>query len=246
MQEAKGRHEHPRAAYLRSLAWLRSILLLVAMHVVGISILYLLFSRLPSLTSLNNKLAAAAAADGGGSDMAAQAAALQLALPRNFDELHAMRRTLELYRKHYAGEVRNREDNAGAGVMQGRQQWWQGSRGRPCDLLMVCTFLLQVLTLLVAAYWYLQTFMIPGRCVHASMSAPKHAAVNMPQDLLSSPQPELNFGTPLLPQHRNQHPCGLDVSFLVCLRRAGHRLQVLLCNCSNPHVYLPSSLVLPC
>ena len=36
---------------------------------------------------------------------ATQAAAVRLALPKNFEELRAVKRTLELYRKNYAGQV---------------------------------------------------------------------------------------------------------------------------------------------
>ena len=51
-QDPKGRY-HPRWQYVRSLVWLRAVITLLALYAIGLSILYVLFSRLPSLDTLS-------------------------------------------------------------------------------------------------------------------------------------------------------------------------------------------------
>jgi uncharacterized membrane protein YdjX (TVP38/TMEM64 family) len=98
----------------------RPALYLAALYCLALSLVVVLFRRLPSLEALAAHEAAggAAAAAGGGAP-----AELRLAIPHSFEDLRAVRGTLERYRLAYGG---------------------------------------QLAALLVAAYLFMQTFMVPG------------------------------------------------------------------------------------
>jgi uncharacterized membrane protein YdjX (TVP38/TMEM64 family) len=105
-----------RGQYLRSLAWVRPALALAILYCLGLSLLVALFRRLPPLSALAEAEAAAAGGEAG-------AAQLELRIPHSFEELRAVRGTLERYRKAYGGRVA---------------------------------------ALLIAAYIFMQTFLVPG------------------------------------------------------------------------------------
>lgn len=89
---SKERRHPPTWAYVRSLAWVRPVLILAALYLLALATILALFSQLPSLSQMAERHAA------GGGGVAER---LQLAVPHSFDELRAVRRTLELYRRNY-------------------------------------------------------------------------------------------------------------------------------------------------
>ena len=98
-KERRRHHIHsPRWAYIRSLAWLRPVLILAALYLLALAAILLLFSRLPTPAQLAAQQAAAA---GGG----AKLERLHLAVPHSFEQLRRVRHTLELYRQNYAVHV---------------------------------------------------------------------------------------------------------------------------------------------
>ncbi|GAB4818338.1 hypothetical protein N2152v2_005384 [Parachlorella kessleri] len=90
----------PRMQYIRSLAWGRPALMLLLLYCLGLALVYWLFSRLPDLRTLE-----AVARQQGLLGEGAEVAALRLSLPHSFDELRAVRRTVELYRQQYGGQL---------------------------------------------------------------------------------------------------------------------------------------------
>lgn len=91
---------------MRSLAWVRPVLIMAALYLLALAAIGAVFSQLPSLAEMAERHggAAAAAASGGGGAAAAPPR-LQLAVPHSFDELRAVRRTLVLYRRNYGRHV---------------------------------------------------------------------------------------------------------------------------------------------
>jgi len=83
--------------YIRSLVWLRSFIILAVLYLAGLSLVIAIFLSLPNLEDLK----AQAQATGG----AAASAALKLHVPHSFDELRAVRATLEAYREAYSSQV---------------------------------------------------------------------------------------------------------------------------------------------
>ena len=97
-KERRRHHHTPRWAYIRSLAWLRPVLILGALYLLALAAILLLFARLPTPAQLAAQQAAAA---GGG----AKLERLHLAVPHSFEQLRRVRHTLELYRQNYAVHV---------------------------------------------------------------------------------------------------------------------------------------------
>lgn len=100
-KENKQRRVSAPWAYLRSLAWVRPILIFAALYISALTLILLLFSQLPTLSELAEKQLAA----GGGAGGSGAPEQLRLAVPHSFGELRSVRRTLELYRQNYAVHV---------------------------------------------------------------------------------------------------------------------------------------------
>ncbi|KAI7844749.1 hypothetical protein COHA_001632 [Chlorella ohadii] len=98
--DSKVRRHPTTGAYIRSLAWVRPVLILAALYVAALSLIVLLFSRLPNLEQMAERHGS-----GSGTGAGAEQLQLSLAVPHSFDELRAVRRTLELYRQNYAVHV---------------------------------------------------------------------------------------------------------------------------------------------
>lgn len=102
--DSKVRRHPTTGAYIRSLAWVRPMLILAALYVASLSLIVLLFSRLPNLEQLAERHgpgSTTSATEGTGTEQLQ----LSLAVPHSFDQLRAVRRTLELYRQNYAVHV---------------------------------------------------------------------------------------------------------------------------------------------
>lgn len=91
---------HPRWAYIRSLAWTRALGTLCVLYVAGICVMLLLVRSMPSLAELRRLSTQSAGAAQGG-----EAPQLSLSLPRSFDEVRAVRRTLALYHAAVPGRL---------------------------------------------------------------------------------------------------------------------------------------------
>ncbi|PRW51118.1 putative membrane protein isoform B [Chlorella sorokiniana] len=105
--DSKVRRHPTTGAYIRSLAWVRPVLILAALYVAALSLIVLLFSRLPNLEQLAERHGPGSSSGSGAGTAGAGAEQLHLSLavPHSFDELRAVRRTLELYRQNYAVHV---------------------------------------------------------------------------------------------------------------------------------------------
>lgn len=87
----------PRAQYFRSMAWIKALLTLTVLYLAGLTLVIALFRRLPKLDELKAQTEAAGNLEA--------SSALKLQVPHTFDELRAVRSTLEAYREAYASQV---------------------------------------------------------------------------------------------------------------------------------------------
>lgn len=81
-------------AYVRSYAWVRPLCLLTGIFAAALSLLLLLYWQLPSLDALGLEVGTEG-----------QPAELRLAVPRSFDDLRDVRRTLAVYRERHPVEL---------------------------------------------------------------------------------------------------------------------------------------------
>ncbi|KAL6771732.1 hypothetical protein ACKKBG_A27600 [Auxenochlorella protothecoides x Auxenochlorella symbiontica] len=88
-EETSKLRPHPRWQYLRSLVWIRVVLNLGLLYLLGLAVVASLYSTLPTLEELARRAASRGAP--------AAASDLRMAIPRSFDELRAVRGTLALY-----------------------------------------------------------------------------------------------------------------------------------------------------
>jgi len=91
LEEVKDRFKVSKKTYYdHTYMWLQCILGLAAAYSLGFSIMYMLYRRLPPLEKLYT-------AEGGGS----QGQELMLKIPETFEELRAVKQTLQMYKEHY-------------------------------------------------------------------------------------------------------------------------------------------------
>eukprot|EP00890_Picochlorum_soloecismus_P006602 jgi/Picsp_1/767/NSC_04256-R1_snare associated golgi protein len=86
LEEVKDRFKIYNHTYM----WLQCIVGLAAAYSVGFAIIFVLYRRLPALEKLYS-------AEGGGS----QGHELMLKIPETFEELRAVKQTLQMYKEHY-------------------------------------------------------------------------------------------------------------------------------------------------
>lgn len=90
LEEVKDRFKVSKSYYDHTYMWLQCFIGLAVAYSVGFGIMYVLYRRLPPLEKLYS-------AEGGGG----QGDALMLKIPETFEELRAVKQTLQMYKEHY-------------------------------------------------------------------------------------------------------------------------------------------------